>query len=490
MKSWLKRITRPLVRRRLELPAPPLPPPPFLGGSGLGSRARQLAAYQGWVFAAVNAIAQRVAGMPLRLYSQGGDGLGPEIAAHPLLDLLARPNPVMTRRIFRFTLVTHLELTGMAFALVIPNRLGLPGELWPLSPADLVEISCGSDTRQALKGFVFNGPEGKQITYSPQEVIYFRHPSPRSLIYGASPIEAMAHAFDIDLAVRVYQRNFFRNSARPEVVLQTEQRLTEDEARRILTRWNQKHQGLAHVFEPTVLDGGLEVKPLTYSAKDFEFMALAGWTQDNILAAFGVPAGKLGLVKDINRANALSIDITFNAECIKPRLDLIEDVLNAFLIPRYRQSLALRHDNPVPTDRAQSHKEAMQQLDRGALTINEFRTVQGKPSVSWGDIPYRPLPEQTPATPDAVERSSEPGRLQKEAERLARKHYPRLTARFAGWSRQKVRAELEQSPGLLQGLVPGDAKPETAKRLKNYFCQCLLQGLELKPVLSGLKQAL
>lgn len=97
--------------------------------------------------------------------------------------------------------------------------------------------------------------------YRPSELLYFRHPSPASLVYGASPIEAMAHAFDIDLAVRVYQRNFFRNSARPEVVLSTEQRLTEDEARRVLTRWRQKHQGLAHVFEPTVLDGGLKATP-------------------------------------------------------------------------------------------------------------------------------------------------------------------------------------------------------------------------------------
>ncbi len=91
------------------------------------------------------------------------------------------------------------------------------------------------------------------------------------------------------------------------------------------------------------MDGGLKGQPLTFSAKDFEFLGLAGWTQDNLLAAFGVPAGKLGLVKDVNRANAEGIDLTFNAECVKPRLDLIEDVLAFGLLPRYART------SPWPT---------------------------------------------------------------------------------------------------------------------------------------------
>ena len=373
----------------------------------------------------------------------------------------------------------------MAFVLVLNNALGRPAELWPLNPADLIEITTGDNTRQPITGFAFNGPGGKRTVYRPSEVLYFRHPSPSSLVYGASPIEAMAHAFDIDLAVRIYQRNFFRNSARPEVVLSTDQRLTEDEARRVLTRWRQKHQGLAHVFEPTVLDGGLKATPLAYSAKDFEFTQLAGWTQDNILAAYGVPAGKLGLVKDVNRANAQGIEVTFNAECVRPRLELWEDVMNAFLLPRYGQGLSLKFDNPVPSDRSQNHKEAMEQLDRGALTINEYRAAQGLPPVAWGDEPYSPPTQQT--TLPAWGRA--PVELEPEVRAALTQAWPRLEGRFAGWSRAKVARELNARPQAIQGVLPGGLGPERREELSRGLRACLTQGLNLKQTLAKLGRA-
>lgn len=483
MKTWWKRVSRRLVRRSSSVPAllsasPAAPaPPPFLGGPA-GSRAGQLAAYQGWVYAAVNAIARRVAGVPLRLYRRGGG----ELEEHPLLGLLARPNPILTGRQLRYTLVTHLELTGMAFVLVAEDALGRPAELWPLSPAELIEIQSGPDTTRPITAFVFQGPGGRRVSYRPEQILYFRHPSPRSLIYGASPIEAMAHAFDIDLAVRVYQRNFFSNAARPEVVLTTDQRLSDEEARRILTAWRQKHQGLSHVFEPTILDGGLKLTPLSFSAKDFEFMALAGWTQDNILAAYGVPAGKLGLIKDVNRASALSIDITFNSECVKPRLDLMEDVLQAFLAPRFGEDLLLRHDNPVPTDRAQAHREAMQQLDRGVITVNEYRALLGREPVPWGD---GPLPGSAEPGPQAVACGG--GEQEAELRRRLERGYPRLLARFAGWSRRRVEAELARRPELLKPLVPEGLPARRERELKTRITHCLVRGLDPAQTLAELR---
>ena len=214
-------------------------------------------------------------------------------------------------------------------------------------------------------------------------------------------------------------------------------------------------------------------------------MSLAGWTQDNILAAYQVPAGKLGLVKDVNKANAQGIDITFNAECIRPRLDLIEDVLSAFLLPRYGTGLILKHDNPVPTDRAQAHKEAMAQLDRGALTINEFRAAAGKGPVPWGDEPFRVL--QSTEQVSLGLKARNPQELTRKARDLAQKHYPRLAARFAGWSSVRVREELARAPGLLLALLPPAAERAAAQRLKSHFSDCLIRGLSLGEALSGLE---
>ena len=176
MKRFFRKKTKPPQTRALDLPAAPMAPPPFLGGSALTSRSRQLAAYQGWVYAAVSAIAGRVAGVPLRLNAVS-NGDKAEVAGHPLLTLLSRPNPIMSGRQFRFTVMSQLDLAGMAFVLVAGDRLGRPGQLWPLNPADLIEITSGGSTGQAITGFVFQGPGGARQRFSPEDILYFRHPA-------------------------------------------------------------------------------------------------------------------------------------------------------------------------------------------------------------------------------------------------------------------------------------------------------------------------
>jgi hypothetical protein len=222
-------------------------------------------------------------------------------------------------------------------------------------------------------------------------------------------------------------------------------------------------------------------------------MELAGWTQDNILAAYGVPAGKLGLVKDVNRANALGIDITFNSECVRPRLELIEDVLTRFLLPDWDRGLALVHDNPVPTDRAQAHQEAMAQLDRGAITINEFRAARGLPPVAWGDEPLaRPPAQPAPAGGEPAPAGREPapaGERPAAAAALAAEHYPRLAARFHGWSRRRVEQALSREPGLLAPLVPAGGPEGYSNRLKNHYARCLAEDRSLARAVETLPQA-
>ena len=450
--------------------------------SDLGNTSRQLAAYIGWVYAAVNAITNRVASVPMRLYRAGTDE---EIETHPLIDLLTRPNPFMVGQFFQVLIQTHLDLTGMAFIHVVANGLGQPAELWPLDPASLIRIESGATNEDWISAFVFRASDGGETTYSPDEVLYLRYPHPTALLYGASPIQAAAYAYDIDKAIRVYQRNFFQNSARPDVVLYSDQSLGWDYAERIKSQWKQKHQGVDRAFEPAVLGKGLKAQILTVSAKDAQFMELAGWTKDNILAAYNVPEGKLGLVKDVNRANALGIDITFNSECIKPRLDLWDATLNAFLVPRFGGDLVIKHDNPIPRDIEFEHRRQVERLDRGVISINEARAKDGLEPIEGGDIPtldggrlpltmvgLQPTKQDQGKTSSIKEAAQKIGPTpeEHEAEIMRRADhfetglvslfkdlkidslaklsigYPKVEARFAGWSRTKVETTLKADP--------------------------------------------
>lgn len=358
--------------------------PHSIGFTNVGNPTKQMEAYQGWVYAAVTVIARRVAGVDFELFVKR-QGEREQVREHVFFDLMKRPNPNMTLREFKYIISINLDLTGVFYGLIVDNTLARPQEIWPLPPQNFLGFDL--DGRGAIKSFDFIGHDGQARVLSREEVVYLRYPHPLEPLRGASPIQAQAHAYDIDLAVRVFQRSFFQNSARPDIVLTTDKRLTPEEAERILAAWREKHQGAARSFTPALLDSGLSAVPLSVSSKDFEFLALSGWTKDNILAAYNVPEGKLGLVKDVNRANALGIDITFNSECIKPRLDLMDDGITTQVLSRYDEKLEMLHRNPVPGDSEFRHKRNIELLDRGVLTINEVRVSEGLKPLPWGDGP-------------------------------------------------------------------------------------------------------
>jgi len=358
----------------------------LLGFSNLGSARKQCEAYQSHVYKCVTLIYRRAISVPWALNKMRGDE-SEEIKRHPFIDLMARPNPYFTARQMKGLTFMHLDLTGRAMWLIVRNGLGRPAEIWPLPIANFSELVFNKE-KTDLTGFRFANDAGGTIVYPAEDVVYFRYPHPIYMLEGASPIQAMAYAYDTDLAVRVYQRNFFQNSARPDVVFETEQKIEPEDAQRLLLAWKQAHQGVDKSWEPAMLDQGLKINKVSLSAKDFEFAALAGWTKEDILEAYNVPPGKLGTVTDVNRANALGIDITFNSECISPRLDLFDETVSQALLPLYDTGLLIKHASCIPRDLEYDLKERDSNLKNKYTTINEERARAGMDPVAWGDAPF------------------------------------------------------------------------------------------------------
>ena len=100
-------------------------------------------------------------------------------------------------------------------------------------------------------------------------------------------------------------------------------------------------------------------------------------SRENILAIFGVPGSKLGLVKDVNRANAEASDLTFLNEVIRPRLRFFEDVLNSELVRPEAPDLAFAFDDPVPRDWEFALKKVETLVTIGVMSLDEARREMG-----------------------------------------------------------------------------------------------------------------
>ena len=158
----------------------------------------QVRHYRHWVYAAVRAIASKVAGTELTLCARRADGVD-EVTdlAHPLVRLLEEVNPFETRHGLWERTVTFLELTGNAYWYVAENRLGVPAEIW-LIPSQMMRVV--PDRQRFIKGYVCR-VEGSEVGFDRRDIIHLKYPNPRSLYYGRGPLQAAAASVDAVVAL-------------------------------------------------------------------------------------------------------------------------------------------------------------------------------------------------------------------------------------------------------------------------------------------------
>lgn len=364
--------------------------------------------YTSWVYACINARANDVGRAVFRLYFQRGRNSVREIEDHPVLDLLAHPNDHWTRfEIWRVT-VSHLDLTGNAYWYMPRNGLGMPGEIWPLDPSKMTIVP---DRNDFISHFEFQ--QGRdRIRFDREEICHFRYPGPSDPYYGTGPLEAARYSIDIDTEAHKYQSTFYANAAIPPFALQTDQKLNKDVVDRLRVQWDERHRGAANAGKPAVLEGGLKVAPIGVNPKDLDWLATTKSTRDDILAIFGVPASKLGLVEDVNRANADANSYTFSANVIEPILTMLDEKMTNALVRQFDERLYIQHDDTVLRDQVADAAMYASKIGSGQMTINEARQEQGYDEVEGGDVLLVPSSlttlEKVTAEPEPVPEPLEP----------------------------------------------------------------------------------
>lgn len=363
----------------------------------------QLVNFDQWVYACVNAIAEEVGNINLRLF-QLKDGNPVELDEHVMLDLLFRVNPFQTFFDFIYLHETYMGLAGESFWLLErgkdnPKPTDEVKELWLLRP-DLLEVV--PDAKNFVKGYLYRSPTGRQISLLPHEVIGFKQPNPLNIFRGYSPIKAGAISIDVHKFSGLWNRAFFYNSARPDAVLKAKDKLTDEQWKRLQAQWESNFGSIGKAHRVAVLEEGTEYQQISVSPKDMDFANLKNITRDEIMAIYRVPKSILGITDDVNRANAEATIFAFSRFVVKPKMQRIVDTLNEFFVPLFGDDLWLDFDDPVPDDREKTVNEYNLGHNKW-LTINDIREREGLAPIEGGDAIYQPLillPVGSPVEPE------------------------------------------------------------------------------------------
>ncbi len=371
-----------------------------------------LAAYSGWVYACVNAIAEEVGSMELTLQKRGRDGWT-DVDDHLALGPLQAVNPFMSSSELLLATQAFLELSGDAFWWMPQGTIvKKPLEIWLLDPARTHVVRHPT---RFIGGYVYKNEKGEDIPLAPDEVLHFKRFNPRNRYRGLGTVQAAALSIDIDTYAAKWNRNFFFNSAMPSAVLEAEGTLTQQQYDRIKTNWHDRYGGVDNAHKLAITEGGLKYKPISLSQRDMDFLETRRYSRDEIMGIFRVPKSVLGITEDVNRANAEATDYVFSKRVIKPRMGFLADRLTEFYLPLFGLDARLwrfSFTDPVPQNTELDLRRRDTGLRNGSMTINEAREEEGRDPVEGGDTILIPAGmqtlEQTITPPAPVEVEEEP----------------------------------------------------------------------------------
>ncbi|MFT0890907.1 phage portal protein [Pseudochelatococcus sp. G4_1912] len=290
----------------------------------------------------VRLIAESAASIPLLLK----DGRQ-EYDEHPLLALLARPNPREAGATFLEAIYGHLLVAGNAYVEAVALD-GMPRELYALRP-DRMQVVPGPDGWPAA----YDYRAGSKSVRFPQDgevppILHLRLFHPADDHYGLSPMEAAAVALDIHNASASWNKALLDNAARPSGALiyagPDGANMTDAQFERLKAELEAQFQGVANAGRPLLLEGGLEWRQLSLTPAEMDFTEARAAAVREIALAFGVPPLMLGLPGDSTYANYAEANRAFWRQTVIPLVRRTAQALSHWLSPAFGAGLNLDPD--------------------------------------------------------------------------------------------------------------------------------------------------
>ncbi|HEX4301534.1 MAG TPA: phage portal protein [Rhizomicrobium sp.] len=340
------------------------------------------------VYRCVRTIAESAASVPFLLYD--GDA---ELAAHPLLTLLSRPNPEEDGTAFFARWYGFLQCAGNAY-LEAASAGGAVRALYNLRP-DRVAVVPGARGWPAAYDYTVDGRTTRIARDTATGFLPVLHTTlfhPLDDYYGLSPVEAAANAIEVHNAGAAWTKALLDNAARPSGALvyrgpDGAPGLTDDQFARLKRELEDAYQGAGNAGRPMVLEGGLDWKSMSYTPADMDFSTTRDVAAREIALAFGVPPMLLGIPGDNTYSNYREANLSFWRQTVLPLVGRTTAALTRWLAPRFGDNLRLGFDSDAVDALALERETVWDRLNAATfLSQDEKRAAAGYGPAGSGDV--------------------------------------------------------------------------------------------------------
>jgi HK97 family phage portal protein len=335
-------------------------------------------------FRCVKMIAEAAAAVPLVL----GNG-SVRYDTHPMLDLLARPNPMQGRADLLESFFGQLLLSGDGYLEVSGlAETGQPAEIYVLR-SDRMKVVPGRDGWPVAYEYSVGAKKHRfDMRGDFQPILHVKSFHPQDDHYGLSPMQAAASALDVHNSACRWSKALLDNAARPSGAIvyrgaDGHSTLAADQYTRLIDEIELNHQGAKNAGRPMLLEGGLDWKPMGFSPSDMEFQKTKESAAREIALAFGVPPMLLGLPGDNTYANYQEANRAFYRLTVLPLLSKVAAAISGWLPDFYEDRLALTVDmDGIPALAAERDAHWRRVSEATFLTDAEKRQMLGLAAAS------------------------------------------------------------------------------------------------------------
>lgn len=332
-------------------------------------------------FRAVKLIAEAAAALPLVLQDNAT-----RFSEHPILKLVAAPNPAQGRAELFEALYGQLLLSGDGYIEAVAGESGLPFELHVLR-SDRMSVVPGADGWPVAYEYAVGGRKHRfGVTGPVSPICHVKAFHPQDDHYGLSPLQAAAQAVDVHNAASRWSKGLLDNAARPSGAIvwtgsDGQGHLSPEQFERLQSEMEMHHQGARNAGRPMLLEGGLDWKPMGFSPSDMEFQKTKESAAREIAVAFGVPPMMLGIPGEATYANYAEAHRAFYRQTVLPLAAKVAASVGRWLSSWSGEDVVLAPDlDQVPALAIERDAQWNRVAQADFLTRAEKRRMLGLPA--------------------------------------------------------------------------------------------------------------
>lgn len=341
------------------------------------------------VWRSVNLISTTCGGLPMGAYKDGPDDVRLRVTTGAAARLLANPHPDLTPLELWELVYGSLCLWGNAYLLKLKNQLGQLAELWWINPARVRVFRLDEGPDAGQKRYVVDGDTDQP--YSDAKILHipgFGYDG----TCGVSPIRAAREGLGLALAAEEYGGRFFGNGSLATGVLQTDQFLDQDDAKKLKELWRLGGSGLDSAHDIRVMGSGAKFTQLTIPNEDAQFLETREFQVTEVARWFGIPPHLLMQTEKstswgtgIEQQNIGLITFTLAGYTGRVEQRMTKTVAPETVYVKVNMNALLRGDS---ASRAEFYSKM---FALGALSPNDIRRFEDQPPVPDGNTYFVPL---------------------------------------------------------------------------------------------------